>query len=471
MSDADNPSTIYTEGFPGTYRNPSSVTDLDNLTSFCQSCHDGDGANGNTAPFSDGQTPPLVSTHSNIDFSSGVEENFQVACVRCHESHGSDNLSTVKNYAVVSPTSGITSGPVVFTAITGMNSYDDGTSAPASRICVTCHDNSSNPGYPVGNHPGGANHLGGNDSSGQDCTTCHPHSADGNQATQDGFMPLGGSCTSCHATVQDNGDGLPTGGRRAVVDEFGYASHHVQNQIQDSDCQLCHSETTTHADGYLQMADADNPAIVYSEATPGAFRPETVTVADSKALQPFCLSCHDSDGAHGDTTPFSTEDRTVPDIQGTNTWSQPAHNTGYGCMGDGVTSGCHATAHGSNLQGLLSPSNGSSGPDKAIQEEGFCYTCHDGSPAPDVQSEFVRASRHDVDDDDQAANLSAIECSNCHNPHRNTAAEPLSDPDGIYNLWPASAGDRDFCLRCHDGTPPTDVIFPPTYSGTGWDKS
>ena len=477
LADADNPSTIYSESFPGIFRSPNNGADLNNLTSFCESCHDGDGASGNITPLSDGQPSPLVSNHSNVDFSHGVEAAFQVACVQCHNSHGSGNLFTIKSAVVLNPSTGITSGPVVFASSSGNNSYDDGVSDPAGRLCVTCHASAGNPGYPMINHAGATNHLGGNDYAGQDCAGCHPHSVDYNQATQDGFMPVGGSCTSCHATAQDNGDGLPVGGRRAVVDEFGYASHHVLGQVQDSDCQLCHAETTSHADGYLQLADADNPATVYSETMPGAFRPETVTAANSKALQPFCLSCHDSDGAGGNTMPFSAGDRVVPDIEGGVAWNQSAHNTGestnsgYGCMGDGITSGCHATGHGSNLKSLLSPSNGSPGPDQASQEEGFCYTCHDGSQGPDVQSEFARASHHDVDGGDQRANLSAVECSNCHNPHRNTAAEPLSDPDATDNLWPAGAGDRDFCLRCHDGDPPANVVFPATYSGTGWDKS
>jgi predicted CXXCH cytochrome family protein len=149
---------------------------------LCFTCHNGTGA----SPI------PVVSTHANIDFSEKVEANFTMNCVSCHDAHGNpNNLFSIKDYVVVkNGPSPVTTGNVNFTSITGINSFDDGISSPASRICVTCHDHPDNPGFPMTNHVGGANHLEGNDYTGQDCSTCHSHSADSDPYTQDGFMPV-----------------------------------------------------------------------------------------------------------------------------------------------------------------------------------------------------------------------------------------------------------------------------------------
>ncbi|RME44006.1 MAG: hypothetical protein D6796_12320, partial [Caldilineae bacterium] len=106
---------------------------------FCFTCHNGTGA----AP------TPVVSTHGNSDF-GGTEAAFSLQCSQCHDPHGSPaNLFSVKQFAEIQPGgSPLVTGPVAFTAITGTNSFDDGASPIASRICVTCHANASNPGYP-----------------------------------------------------------------------------------------------------------------------------------------------------------------------------------------------------------------------------------------------------------------------------------------------------------------------------------
>jgi predicted CXXCH cytochrome family protein len=144
--------------------NPNSVLDND---TFCLSCH------------SD------VSTHSNINFSGAVESQFQVRCIQCHDPHGSGNLFDVRTNIITNLTTQTTAGPVNFTALTGPNSFDDGTSA--NRLCLVCHMNMTN-------HPGGANHYDGTsytlDYTGLSCIACHPHNADTSSSTLDGFMPV-----------------------------------------------------------------------------------------------------------------------------------------------------------------------------------------------------------------------------------------------------------------------------------------
>ena len=136
---------------------------------FCMSCH------------SD------VSTHSNKDFSGAVEAPFEIRCIQCHDPHGSGNLFDIRTSIITNLTTQTTIGPVNFTALTGLNSFDDGTSA--NRLCLVCHTNMTN-------HPGGLNHLNNAtdtytlDYTSQSCIACHPHNADTNSATLDGFMPV-----------------------------------------------------------------------------------------------------------------------------------------------------------------------------------------------------------------------------------------------------------------------------------------
>ncbi|HUH98247.1 MAG TPA: S8 family serine peptidase [Anaerolineales bacterium] len=137
---------------------------------FCLSCH------------SD------VSTHSNINFAGTPQESpFQVRCIQCHDPHGSGNLFDIRTNIITNLTTQATAGPVSFTALTGPNSFDDGTSA--NRLCLVCHTS-------MAHHPGGLDHYNNADATysldytGQSCIACHPHNADTNSATLDGFMPV-----------------------------------------------------------------------------------------------------------------------------------------------------------------------------------------------------------------------------------------------------------------------------------------
>lgn len=442
---------------------------------FCFTCHDGSGAS----------VPPYASTHSNIDF-PGVEASFETQCVQCHNPHGSSNLDTIReDVYVVYPN--ITSGPVTFTATSGPDSYDDGLGSTAERICTVCHDNASNPGYPMTNHIGGADHGGSIDYAGTNCTGCHPHSADTEITTQDGFMPSGSGCTGCHSVPTDNGDGIPPGGRRQITGtggDFERASHHVHGEVDDVDCEVCH-EQTQHQNGVVRLYNVDNLSIVY--ALDG--------VGDSAEMEVFCLACHDSDGAGG-LAPFT--DTIMPPVIDATGWALASHSSpgGYYC-GD-----CHDNGHGSNKVSLLAPwgySDDGDADDPMMEEERFCYDCHDndGPAASDVASTFAPATnwvataagentnaslndRHDIALTDQAISGVKIECTDCHDPHlANSELRLIADPDPDDGRTPGAGYfsqtddsgltwttdfSSDWCLDCHDGsfrssiTPPATAI-------------
>lgn len=413
---------------------------------FCYSCHDGSGAS----------VPPVASTHSNIDL-SGVEEPFDTLCVQCHEPHGSTNLSNIRELVKVTTSPEVTSGPVVFTARTGAGSFDDGSGSTATRICTTCHDNVNNPGYPMVNHIGGANHSGGVNQEGTDCIQCHPHSPDEILENKDGFMPSGGSCTGCHAS--------PQGSRRQITGpagDFTRTSHHISSGPTDADCEVCHDQSQ-HQGGTVRLFNVDNTSTVYTFTGP----------ADGGNLEPFCLACHDSDGAGG-SPPFS--DSAVPPVIDQPAWGGSTHKTqGSTCYS------CHDNGHGSNKQRLLAPWDwvSDSDPDDPMkQEERFCYDCHPGEqailgrPARWVPAEagpnllLNLNDRHDVAATDQIGNNggSKIECINCHNPHVASPGDVLvADPDPGDGRTPgsgyATGSDpmSDWCLDCHDGSYPSGV--------------
>ena len=312
----------------------------------------------------------IVSTHSNKEWpggsSSAVEAAFEVRCIQCHNPHGSSNLFDIRpDVRLQQSPAVVTSGPVVFTTLTGTapsytDSFDEvdpveNAANNADDLCVTCHINPSNtPG--MTNHNGGL-HLAGADYRGLDCTTCHPHSLDSSATTKDGFMT---GCRACHNKPQDNGDNKPVGGRRQIVGatggDFTRSSHHVNgaDTVTDADCQICH-EMSQHKAGTVRLRNVDTGTAYTLNYTTLRTTP---TQADSDAYETFCISCHDSNGRAGDTTPFSDQ-KLVPAVS--NLWSSispvPARHNGTFTPFLGSCLDCHDSGHGSNKLKLLDPWN------------------------------------------------------------------------------------------------------------------
>ncbi len=428
------------------------------LDSDCAQCHDTAQHQGGAVRLWDDPTNPTSSFAVNGDpvqlesFCSNCHSGadhpimhatgaaWEPTCTECHDLHdpANNNLSLVSANVLNQTLS--QSMPVVFSAESGLGSFSDGVGAN-DGICQVCHTTTAYHRY----DGSGTSH---NDAA--NCTACHEHSG--------GFIPSGQtSCVGCHSS--------PQGLRRAVVGEFGLASHHVSGAaVTDADCTVCHDQSA-HQGGQVRLKDADDPSTVFTLAGD----PLSLS-AEAAKLEPFCLSCHDADAAGG-SAPFSNG--ATPQVINAALWAGATHSTGQTtCVGDGETFGCHSTGHGSAKANLLAPWDGSqagiSG-DPLREEEGFCYSCHDGNgpAAVNVQAIFAQASHHNVSDDDQVDG-SKIECVSCHNPHTASPSAPLIHPDSGA-IW--SGDGRDFCLTCHDGSGAPGVAFPALAPGSGYNKS
>lgn len=428
------------------------LTDYGLDVDLCMSCHD------DAAPATyDGKTVPKgVAVHAGSKHSVGDE----TTCTDCHDHYGSadTNLSLIPRTLESRYTGTKT---VVFTARTGVNSFADGDTT-YDGVCEVCHT-LTDQHRADGSAP--------QHNAQADCTTCHSHA--------DGFTPSGG-CTACHNQSQ--------GGRRVVVSEFDYTSHHVDwagagyasaQDIPDSDCQTCH-EMSQHQQGSVRLKNADDGGIVYSLTGD-----PLTNSAEAATLTPFCLSCHDADAAGG-ALPFS--DGATPPVIDSAAWTASSHNASAavaGCFGNGAF-GCHSTGHGSQKTRLLAPFDvAATAPALTEQEEGFCFNCHDatGPATSDMDSLYALPSnyveygtgildnpnfndRHDVQQADQAISGAVIECVDCHDPHTATAAQPFrSDPDTANAPTITAMSSLSlFCLDCHDGTyaagvtPPTNTL-------------
>ncbi|UCC28734.1 MAG: hypothetical protein JSU86_11090 [Phycisphaerales bacterium] len=393
-----------------------------------------------------GQLIPFCEAcHEDVDFAvHQVSGDWQPACTACHDLHdpASANLALV-SASIRNQTLNIDK-PVMFSSLTGLGSFSTSSAVDPDGICQVCHTVTM-----FHLHDGtGAPHQ-----EGEDCTACHTHDT--------GFVPDASvSCSICHSLAQ--------GARRPIGGEFDLASRHVRGEaIGNADCTVCH-EMTAHQQGRVRLRNVDdpeNPASVIGLSDSPLSSP-----AQAARLEPFCLACHDADGARG-AAPFT--DGAIPPPIDAGLWASASHGWGQmSCFGNGRVFGCHGTGHGSMKADLLAPWDASQPTlegDMLREQEGLCYSCHDadGPAATDIESQFALATRHNVSSLDQADG-SAVECTHCHNPHEVTNATSLTDPDSG-RLWTGSS--EAFCLTCHDGSPPAGVSFPPTSPGTGFDKS
>lgn len=441
----------------------SNLTNYVTSQALCESCH------GPTGPAFVDRDGIQVAVPKNVVIHNGLKHSAPTSCWNCHDHEGEagTNLSMIPLNRT-GAAGGVTRA-VVFTSRSGAKSFADG-DATYDGVCEVCHTTTNEHRFDgsVSKHNAAAN-----------CTTCHKHDV--------GFKG-GGRCTGCHNQQQN--------GRRPILNDFGRVSHHVDwlaagllaaDSIPDSDCQKCHDQSQ-HQQGSVRLWNVDQPGNT-AAAIVLTGDPNTVT-AEAAKLEAFCATCHDTNGANGDITPFS--DGVTRPLISTTAWATASHATSAsvpaGCYGNGTT-GCHASGHGSEKRQMLAPyTTAAVSPALAEEQEGFCFTCHDGSPATsNIASLFAIAinwvqeatglsanpnlnDRHDVQHAAQTRSAAKIECVNCHNPHEATNAQPyILDPDpndghvvgtNWYFTAYQTANDRlsEFCLDCHDGSFPSGVL-------------
>ena len=205
------------------------------------------------------------------------------------------------------------------------------------------------------------------------------------------------SCNSCHS--------YPLGARRRVTGALGdfglnpaIVSKHVTTTGDPAraQCLVCHDQST-HTAGTVRLRNADGGAsIVYNAAAPAS-------------LEPFCLSCHDSDGAITAAVPLNPFNDnntlgTMPNVAGTRikdywngSYNRHKANGGLTCAGTGIAgTGCHGNngainMHGSVSKGLLTQ-NLTLGVVSAVSstvpydyDYKLCFDCHAGYAAVSPQ--------------------------------------------------------------------------------------
>jgi hypothetical protein len=328
--------------------------------------------------------------HSSQSISTQYQ-NWQTVCLDCHTPHSTRNLYLIKE-AIDTPNGGARTVRLYSTAGDAPNSYANSTAGPATAgVCQVCHTQTKNPATLAARwtSSGASDTTHYLSPATRNCASCHVHKI--------GFSP---SC-GCHAA--------PVGSRRQVLGpggDFDKPSHHVVNYansadelITMADCLVCH-DMAAHMAGMVRLRNKDDAGqiITYQSGTPAS-------------LEPFCLSCHDTNGATTEPnplTPFSdgntlgvgmnvAGNRIAGYWNGSNTVHK---NNGLTCAGSGASAtGCHGdngaiNMHGSSSRGLLTRNMTNPIPPTssfAYDDYKLCFDCHENYPA--VTKEVVLGYR------------------------------------------------------------------------------
>lgn len=270
----------------------------------------------------------------------------------------------------------------------------------------------------------------------------------------------------------------------------------VNTPLSSTACLVCH-EMTQHLCGSVRLKDADTGAVyVYDPNNPAS-------------AENFCLSCHDSNGANGNMSPFADGATlgVIPYMTGkdiTTYWQKTyGHKQkGLTCLGNGnPDTGCHSNGHGSDNVGLLSKNMTLPELDgywySSAEEYKYtlCFSCHQNYPriTKEAMLGYRLGGNYDVlGDGAPPYNIPNITTKFRDQNHPVNTGKPYDDPTyftGYSNLhyWHLQTADAwqyrgsinssVNCLSCHNvhGSNTQwgwvyDELQYNHYSGTGSDQ-
>jgi len=248
------------------------------INNLCTSCH------------KSGGTAIEVSTHA----SPPTKYDMVMDCTACHDPHKQPTVGAkfLREIRVRTPNNGLQDVDLSYPYASP--------GSPWNGLCQTCHNSTAKH-----DRDGAGDMTHGSPGTGA-CLGCHPH------LNQDGygFQGAGGDdCMLCHVD--------PKNGRRAVVDDFSQNSHHVGNgrsmggSLTNFDCVVCHAEGSVqagevkadgpHMDGVIDLRNADDTSSTFQfdvDSVVNWDASDTIWLQETRGdLDPFCLTCHDADGA------------------------------------------------------------------------------------------------------------------------------------------------------------------------------
>jgi predicted CXXCH cytochrome family protein len=223
---------------------------------------------------------------------------------------------------------------------------------------------------------------------------------------------------------------------------------------------------------------ADNAGTINWDASTLSLRWRKTIIASTVRVWGICVSCHKvslaKQGQGSDQAATGTAN--TPSIEGTG-FANSSHNYAVSStFGDATTfsancSKCHSDEQAKEFQTSTykfgTHWSASVGILRALgvfvgnpPKQEACYACHNATAAKygetlsaeakSTQGEFAMLSKH---------NLTKVTCANCHNVHEATVTAPAADPYNTYNAasLTTTAAINVYCLKCHDGTPPTQL--------------
>lgn len=417
------------------------VSGLDNSTKLCKACHATTGASP--------ATKKNVNSHGNAGYSGRLESVFaELECGQCHEPHGMVYVGTGTqgvNIWMINPTitvrAGTTVSPVRFFAKVGANSfneYDPGAgnelnaslynADAADQLCVVCHANSNNAGYPMTRNIAGRHNAPGytGNEAGKDCSGCHSHNQDGAIGTVDGLMPL--ACNACHSYPGVSG-GTYTKTMSAVHGKHvGTPSGIAGSRAYE--CTLCHYNYTHNQNGvtagaawpptYYTYVNIDfDPAWNPSNANGPTYNGAAVpTVGNGGTGTCAGLYCHGNNATlsagWGGSATQPKWDNTVAVSCGA------CHDTGTADTTPGTV--FSTKNHPAHLGAAYGPGLAAFSGGGTCSEGTGCHTKYGRSPTATHANNAKDLRSTATDNGEAAAVLATTQvCRNCHSPYASSA--------------------------------------------------